>query len=312
MLSGHLWTIGPRLRHALRPYPEPRDRSWSTNVPDERWGEVRLTGRLAEVPGATSVVLLVHGLGGCTASHYMRPAAAACTAHGHSCLRLNLRGSDFSGEDFYHAGLTTDLRAALDSPELAEYDSVGVWGFSLGGHVVLRYATENPDPRVRAVAAVCAPLELEAGERAIDSPEGWLYRQYLLQRLRRIYRPFRERRGVGPTIAEAEEIKTIGEWDERIVAPRHGFHGASDYYARASVVSRLDRLTPSALLVASRQDPMVTPSSVPAAAVAGAPRLDVRWVARGGHVGFPRALDLGVEAPVGLEEQILGWLEVCL
>jgi len=38
------------------------------------------------------------------------------------------------------------------------------------------------------------------------------------------------------------------------------------------------------------------------------PRLEVRWAAPGGHVGFPPRLDLGIAAPPGLESQVLGWL----
>lgn len=64
----------------------------------------------------------------------LRRAARVAEAAGLDSLRLNLRGADRMGEDGYHAGLTADLAAALASPELADYRSVGVLGFSLGGH----------------------------------------------------------------------------------------------------------------------------------------------------------------------------------
>lgn len=56
---------------------------------------------------------------------------------------------------------------------------------------------------------------------------------------------------------------------------------------------------------------------VPAAHVrpsleAASPRLVVRWIERGGHVGFPRdltlGLGLGASVGPGLEAQTLGWL----
>ena len=112
-MLGHLWTIAPRVRSALHPVRAAPDEAWSVAVPDDRWGTVRVTGRLREAPGATAVVVVVHGLGGCTESHYIAPAANACADAGLSCLRLNLRGSDRSGEDLYHAGLTADLAAAV-------------------------------------------------------------------------------------------------------------------------------------------------------------------------------------------------------
>ena len=89
----------------------------------------------------------------------VRRAARAIAAHGWSCLRLALRGADGSGEDFYHAGLIDDLAATVDSAAFADYERIVIIGYSLGGHLALRYACEKPDSRVRAVAAICAPLE---------------------------------------------------------------------------------------------------------------------------------------------------------
>ena len=83
--------------------------------------------------------------------------AAAAEMAGLSCLRMNLRGSDRMGEDYYHGGLTVDLHAALASSEAQRYRRIYLLGYSLGGHVVLRLATEPADPRLVAVAAVCAP-----------------------------------------------------------------------------------------------------------------------------------------------------------
>jgi hypothetical protein len=49
---GHLWTIGPRLRHAVRPFRCPESRPWETTLADPSAGRLRLTGLLREVPGA--------------------------------------------------------------------------------------------------------------------------------------------------------------------------------------------------------------------------------------------------------------------
>ena len=69
----------------------------------------------AELPA----LLIVHGLGGSAKSPYTAKAAHAAAAAGLSSLRLNLRGADLLGEDYYHAGMTADLAAAIASPELA-------------------------------------------------------------------------------------------------------------------------------------------------------------------------------------------------
>ena len=286
-LMPHLWTLGPRIRHAMRPARAPESRPWETNS-----GTVRLTGRLRELPGE-DLLVLVHGLGGCTDSHYMVRGADAAEAAGLSCLRINLRGADRLGEDYYHAGLTADLHAALASPEIARYRRILMIGYSLGGHVVLRLATEEADPRLSAVAAVCAPVDLELAGQEIDSPGFWLYRRYLLRSLSDIYRAVAARQPVPYPVEKLGAIRTIREWDDRIVAPRHGFSDAADYYKRMSVAPRLPDLRVPALLLNSDCDPMVPARAVRPALERDSPRLRVEWV-RGGHVAIPGGFDARV------------------
>jgi uncharacterized protein len=299
-LHGHFWTIAPRLRHGFRPVEPPEPRPFRTTVTDPVTGEIPVTGLLREVPGSDELLLLVHGLGGGTGSHYMLRASLAAEAAGLSCLRINLRGCDRESGDFYHAGLTADLHAALASEELARYRRVYALGYSLGGHVALRLATEPGDPRLAAAAGICAPLDLALSQQEIDAPAVWVYRRYLLSSLNTIYAAVAARRPVPLPVEEALRIRTIREWDDRIVAPRHGFLDAGDYYVRASVAPRLSDLRVPALLLNVETDPMV-PARAVRTALAGRPSpLEVRWLSKGGHVAFPP--ELGVDA------QVIDWL----
>ncbi|MDX2000429.1 MAG: alpha/beta fold hydrolase [Thermoanaerobaculia bacterium] len=308
-LHGHFWTLAPRLRARLKPLPEPVGTvPWQGQVVDPELGPLRLTGRLHHPPGAAELVLLVHGLGGSAESPYMIRGARAAAVAGLASLRLNLRGADLSGEDFYHAALTADLEAALADPALVGYDRLFVLGFSLGGHLTLRLATEAPDPRIRAFAAVCSPLDLAATQPVLDGQGARFYRRYLLANLMRSYAVLAARRPVPVPLEEAREIDTFYEFDRRIVAPRHGFDGARDYYRRASVGPRLANLDRPALLIATHEDPMVAAHTVAPSLERATSSLEVRWSPRGGHVGFPRDLDLGLPGPRGLEGQVLGWL----
>jgi predicted alpha/beta-fold hydrolase len=284
-LMPHLWTLSPRIRHAVRPGRAPESHLWETVVDDPQVGPVCLTGRLRELPG-DDLLVLVHGLGGSVDSHYMVRGAKAAEAAGLSCLRVNLRGSDREGGDYYHAGLTGDLHAALASPEAARFRRIWMIGYSLGGHVVLRLATEEADPRLEAVAAVCAPVDLALSVVEIDSPGFWLYRRYLLRSLADVYCAVAARRPVPYPVERIGAIRTIREWDDRVVAPRHGFADAADYYARMSVAPRLPELRLPALLLNSDCDPMVPARAVRPALERELPNLRVEWV-RGGHVAFP-------------------------
>jgi len=315
-LAGHYWTIAPRLRHSLRPLAPPAGRPFELAVDDPRLGAVRLSGHLREPPGAQELVLVVHGLGGSAESHYMLRAALAAEAAGLACLRLALRGSDLRGEDFYHAGLTSDLHAVLAAPELARYRRLYLLGYSVGGHIALRAATEPADPRLAAVAAICPPLDIARSSAAFDAPGLWLYRRYVLGNMRRIYAAVAARRPrqIPLPLAEALRIRRLRDWDDRVVAPRFGFAGADDYYRRASVHTHLPELRVPALLAASERDPMVPAPTIRAALdrperpERPAPRLEVRWLPEGGHVAFPPGIDLGYAEERGLEAQVLGWL----
>ncbi|MFL6234046.1 MAG: YheT family hydrolase [Thermoanaerobaculia bacterium] len=289
---GHLWTVAPLVRHSLRRTRFPASQPWETALKDPKVGTVRLSGWLRESPGSGEILVLVHGLGGGTESRYLAGGVAAAEAVGISSLRINLRGSDRRGEDFYHAGLTADLHAALASGELGRYERIYVLGYSLGGHLTLRLGAEAGDPRLAAVAAICAPLDLALSQRELDSPLRWPYRRYLLRGLLDIYAAVAVRHPVPLPVGQARRIRTLREWDDRVVAPRYGFADAADYYARESVAPRLPGLRVPALLLASEADPMVPAHTVRAALTRPAPRLEVRWVAGGGHDSFPRALEV--------------------
>ena len=305
--TGHFWTLWPDLRDRLRPVRAPEARLWRTHVKDER-GLVALSGLWREEP-CTVAVIVIHGLGGNPRRPYARRAARAIAAHGWSCLRLGLRGSDLQTADFYHAGLVDDLEAAIASPALRPYERIVVLGYSLGGHLALRYACLRPDPRVRAVTAVCSPLDLQRAARTLDEKVWPPYRRHILRSLRMMYRKIAAL-GPVPTDPDAlDEIDTIRQWDAHTVCPRFGFSSPDEYYRTQSVAPRLRHLHVPALLVVSRNDPMLAIDDIDTSLTEANPLLEVRRVSAGGHVGFPPRVDLGEDAPLGLERQILRWAE---
>src|SRR3954470_9914808 len=152
-VGGHFWTIAPWARHTFVPAKAPPSAPWETTLQDPKMGAVKLSGRFRSRPESRSALVVIHGLGGAVENHYVVAAASAAERAGLSCLRLSLRGADRRGEDFYHAGLTADIEAALASPELTRMERIHLVGYSLGGHVTLRFAALSPDRRVTSVAA---------------------------------------------------------------------------------------------------------------------------------------------------------------
>ena len=89
---------------------------------------------------------------------------------------------------------------------------------------------------------------------------------------------------------------------------RFGYRSVEDYYVRESVAPRLRSLRVPSLVVASQNDPLVPPETVIPALAEAPGDLSVAWVEPGGHVYFPRTLDLGQPGPLGLEQQVIRWL----
>lgn len=311
-MLGHYWTLRPFLAARLRAPEPPPSRAFGVVVPDARHGSIVLRGLYACPPEARACVLIVHGLGGDAQSEYAVQAARAAHARGLASLRLELRGADGSGDDVYHAAISGDLRAALASPELARFEALYLLGYSLGGHVALRATTEGAslDERVRATAAICPPIDLELGARAFDGARSFPYRRHVLASLVPIAEALARRGRLPCALDEARRVSRIRDWDRLVVAPRFGHASAEDYYASASVAPRLSELARPTLVVAAERDPMV-PAYVVRAGLAQSKsdRLELRWVDRGGHVGFPPSFELGEAGPRGLAPQVLAWLQ---
>ena len=305
--KGHFWTLGPFLLHTLLPPRVPEWKRWETSLEDGVVGTLQLSGRLTRSPGSDTIVVIVHGLGGSATSYYAKKAALAAAHADLDSLRLNLRGADRDGGDYYHAGLTDDLSAALRSHALEGYDKILLLGYSLGGNMMLRYLADDPDPRVSAAAAVCTPIDLKPSARAIDLPRGRFYRRHVLSALKEIYENVAARREVPVPVAEAARIDTFELWDERIIAPRHGFASAEDYWEKTSACNVLGEIRTPTLFIAAERDPMVLIDTVrPWLQNATSVRRIV--TSHGGHVGFPQKVDLGLGSGGTVEDQVIRWM----
>jgi predicted alpha/beta-fold hydrolase len=304
-------TIAGYASRWLAPPPIPPAQPWETTLEDRDVGELRLSGELRDPGGARELCLIVHGLGGSPASTYCRLGARAAAARGAASLTLSLRGADRRGEDFYNIALREDLAAAVASPALARYERIYVLGYSMGGYVALHYARGPLDPRVRAVAALCTPIDLHAAQRHIDSPRAWIYRQHVLSGLKRIYAAVAARGRRVPSDPRAvRAVRTIYDWDRLAIAPRYGYASPEAYYRALSIEPYLGSLAVPALLVAAEDDPVVPPHTIRPYL----PRMngshgafEVRFAPRGGHLGFARGFDLGLGPERGLEAQVFAW-----
>lgn len=265
---GHLWTIAYHLDRRRQSLDLGSTQPFMLTFADPLTGDVTLSGTLhthlpASNPSTRSLVVVIHGLGGSANSGYMFEAAKAALDLGLDVLRVNLRGADVTGTDFYHAGLYADVLRVLNHETVQSYRNVYLLGISLGGHVALRTAGADVPSNLRSVAALCPPLDLGACSAAFDKKRQWLFRRHVLDSLKQSYARFAathaqtcQQLGL-PSASSAHAIHSIGQWDRAIVAPRHGFESAARYYETQSVGPRLGEIRRPALILTTRWDPMV-------------------------------------------------------
>lgn len=163
-------------------------------------------------------------------------------------------------------------------------------GVSLGGNALLRWAGELGDAAAgtaAAVAAVCAPLDLAAGSRAIG--RGFNRAVYTAMFLRsmkpKALAKFRQHPGLFDAVRLAA-ARDLYQFDDVFTAPLHGFRDADDYYRQASAKPHLHRIRIPALALNARNDPFVPAVSLPKLDEVGE-HVTLWQPAEGGHVGFP-------------------------
>ena len=243
--------------------------------------------------GGRPLVVLVHGLTGCEDSLHIRSAAAKLLGHGYPVLRLNLRGAGPSGpfcRERYHAGRSEDLRDALralksESPSLLDRGLV-LMGSSLGANMMIKFLAEyGAEFPLHAAVSLSAPIELKAAQRRIMEPSNTLYHRFLLRRMK-------QECLADSTALSAREreallrARHVYDFDNAFVAPRGGFDGADDYYARCSARRFLPAVTVPLLAIAARNDPWIPFSSYEAFDWSQSPSVVTLFPDSGGHVGF--------------------------
>jgi predicted alpha/beta-fold hydrolase len=238
----------------------------------------------------TPLVILIHGLTGSEDSSYMLSAARHLLENGYRVLRLNLRGAGPSRalcSGHYYAGRSQDFRSLLQilPPELTR-DGLAAAGYSLGGAMLLKYLGEEGSaaPLV-AAASVCAPIDLAFTCARMMEPRNRIYHAHILNQMKQ------EATGEGALLSAGERAgiwgsRSIRDYDEVFIAPRHGFGGADDYYERCKPIRFLGNIRVPTLMLAAGNDPWIPGSVYRAVDWAKMPDLLPLLPDQGGHVGF--------------------------
>lgn len=237
-------------------------------------------------------VVLLHGLEGCSESHYMHGIASKAYRVGMNVIRMNQRncgGTEHLTPTLYNSGLGHDYRMVVD--ELADKDGLScIWlvGYSMGGNLVLRAAGEAGSMQ-RALAgtiAVCPNIDPAQCVDALERPGNWIYHRHFLTSLKA-----RMRRKVSLfpgrwDLTGLDRIRTLREFDDRYTARDGGYRNGADYYDRAGARHVMGTITVPTTIITAQDDPFIPYAMFALPVIQKNPM--IRFVAPryGGHCGF--------------------------
>ena len=242
-------------------------------------------------PAAHLTLILVHGLEGSSDSRYMRGIAARARAAGCNVVRMNMRncgGTEELTPTLYNSALSGDVGAVVEHfAERRGLERVALVGYSMGGNLVLKLAGEwGRRAPLCAVAAVCPAVDLAAGSDALHEPAN---RVYEWRFLRGLMRRFHRKAALFPAIYEANgvgPVRSLREFDDKIVARYCGFRDADDYYYRAAAARVVDRIQVPTLVLRALDDPFIRFLPETRGKLLDNPHVTMVETAHGGHCAF--------------------------
>lgn len=315
LANPHVQTLWPTLRRKLPPVAR---REEKMPLPDGdhlwlHWG--------ASLPGNGRIVVLLHGITGCSDSPYARGLQHELDKIGIASVVANARGNGGRLNDrpeCSYAGETNDVHAVMEYlREKHQARELIVIGYSLGGSRLLNYLMEGrASPLIVAAASVCVPLDLGICARRLDQGFSRIYRKHLLGQLcadfdaRRAHlrEHFPEYARRFEDIGPLDGIRNFVEYDNRVIAPLYGFRDADDYYRQCSALPRLHRINVPTLMIQAADDPFMTPAVLPKTDQIS-PSIELEITPHGGHVGFVGGT---LREPVyWLEPRLTAWITEC-
>ena len=243
--------------------------------------------------------VMFHGLEGSSSSHYAFACADYARQQGIGFAVAHFRGC--SGElnrapRAYHSGDYEEIGWILQRFASVHSGPVYAIGISLGGNALMRWAEEagsSAGASVRAVAAVCSPLDLAASGKAIG--QGFNRQVYTRMFLRSMKPKALAKLKQHPGLFDAQALMAAQDlyaFDNIFTAPLHGFRDTEDYWKRASAKAHLAAVRVPALLINARNDPFIPADSLPAAHEVGQ-YVHLWQPEHGGHVGFAAGMPPG-------------------
>ena len=224
-------------------------------------------------------------------SRYIRGVTARAWDAGMNVVRMNMRncgGSEALTPTLYHSGRSGDVGAVVRHfTERFGLERVALVGYSMGGNMVLKLAGEWGARRpLVAVATVCPAIDLASCADALHETPNLIYERHFL---RALMQHFHHKAALFPGVYRSDNVgpvRSIREFDQKIVAPHCGFSDADDYYYRAASARVIDRITVPTLVLRAQDDPFIRLIPETRERILANPHIELIEPRHGGHCAF--------------------------
>lgn len=320
LFEPHPWVPGGHLQTILGRMQSPSKINLNTTSHQIELEDGEYTQLCVDTPHKPQpgrpVVMLLHGLGGCSESTYVVRMASKLSQLGIVSIRPNHRGCgahDASSQaKIYHSGSTSDLLKMIQwTHSYFDKSPIAIIGYSLSGTIALNLAGQwghrlTSDVDIHSLAAICPPMDLERSSQALCRPLNWIYDRYYTKYLLR----HADERGWLTALditSSQKKSMTLRKFDEWVTAPLGGFKNRSEYYQYCSPNRTLSQIQVPTVIIQAANDPIVPPDSY--STNLNNPLVTMRRESCGGHLGFIDRRKTQHGDYRWLDEQLVAWIQ---
>jgi len=269
--------------------------SGNTNLPERKLHKLIIDQNaklmLLELPSINPeapVIILLHGMGGCSESSYMRRIARKLWIRGFNVIMMNHLGSGLGmglSDRLWNGGSTGDLDMTLNYiAKIYPNIAIDVVGFSLSGNILLKYLgdKDKKNTKIRRAIAVNPPIDLKRASFFLSKTNwGRVFNNYYMRQINLQVEAMAEcfRDAFIPSKAS-----TILEFDEVYTAPVYGYKNSDDYYSMCSAKNFLEDIVVPTTILCAMDDPFVESTIFKSVRMSSS--IELNTPGNGGHLGY--------------------------
>lgn len=246
-----------------------------------------------DVRSSRPTAIIVHGLEGSSNSQYIIGNSNKLWQAGCNIVRMNMRncgGTEALTPTLYHSGLSGDVAAVMRFfVDRYHLQSIALIGYSMGGNLVVKLAGElgkTPPPHLHSVIGISPVVDLAPSSDALHLPQNRIYE---MKFVRAMLRRFRRKTALFPRAYDpnrAAGVRSLRDFDERIIALYAGFSSAEDYYYRVAAARVIQDITVPTLILNSLDDPFIRLAPDTREKILRNPNITFIETTQGGHCAF--------------------------